>query len=69
MKLLLGRGAQINARPAVRGGWIVLHATAGSGHLTMVEMPIEKGAMVNAEPSIEDSRTAIQAAAEMDISR
>lgn len=66
VQLLLTKGADVNAAPAVDSGRTALQAAAGSGHESIVAALLKAGADVNAAPASESGRTALQAAADGD---
>lgn len=64
MELLVDKGANVNAGPALVQGRTALQAAASGGHLDAVKLLLDKGADINAEPAENQGRTALQAAVE-----
>lgn len=59
VELLLGAGADVNAKPARSNGCTALTAAIRQGHLNIVKLLIERGADVNARPSRHHKYTAL----------
>ncbi|CAO2658355.1 Nn.00g060780.m01.CDS01 [Neocucurbitaria sp. VM-36] len=64
VRMLLDKGAHVNAKPSPRYGATALQYAAISGNFDMFNMLLEAGAEINASPSDRDGRTPIEGAAE-----
>ena len=64
MKLLINKGADVNAKAASNSGRTALQAAAGNGHEAIVKQLINKGADVNVIAAWWLGRAALQAAVE-----
>lgn len=64
VKILLGKGADVNASPSFHHGATALQFAAIRGNFKIVNMLLEAGANINALGSTYEGRTAIEGAAE-----